>query len=139
MLAHISIFRRGSPGPALSQRLELAGDITTEVHPCSYAFMPYSTPLCLPPFQQLINTPATPAPSLLPPTSTAVELTLRWPHAAVASLFPGPSVSGLAFAACLPLLQSRDTAVGRTVLAVSSTSPLLFPPPNHFCRGALLW
>ena len=30
----IFIFRRGSPGPALSQRLEVAGNTTAEVHSC---------------------------------------------------------------------------------------------------------
>ena len=40
------------------------------------------------------------------------------PLAALSALFPGPSYPGLAFACCaasLPLLQSRDTTVGRAV------------------------
>jgi len=52
--------------------------------------------------------------------------------AAVASLFPGPSVPGLAFACCaasLPLLQSRDTTVGRAVRALLSVAlPLVLEP-----------
>ena len=52
--------------------------------------------------------------------------------AAVASLFPGPSVPGLAFACCaasLPLLQSRDTTVGRAVCALLKVAlPLVLEP-----------
>ena len=41
--------------------------------------------------------------------------------AALAALFPSPSYAGLAFACCaaaMPLLQSKDTTVGRAVLSL---------------------
>ena len=77
--------------------------------------------------------PSVPASAQQPNTSSSPsDLHRSRADAAVASLFPGPSVPGLAFACCaasLPLLQSRDTTVGRAVCALLRVAlPLVLEP-----------
>ncbi len=77
--------------------------------------------------------PSTQQPSTNTNTSSSPsDLYRSRADAAVASLFPGPSVPGLAFACCaasLPLLQSRDTTVGRAVRALLRVAlPLVLEP-----------
>ena len=78
--------------------------------------------------------PSLPPPEPQQPTTpfTPSDIHRSRADAAVASLFPGPSVPGLAFACCaasLPLLQSRDTTVCRAVCALLKVAlPMVLEP-----------
>eukprot|EP01032_Pedospumella_encystans_P014125 gene14125-16246_t len=109
---------------------DLAGKLAKAMYALRHPSLPPSAP-------QLSNTPC-----------TSSDLHRSRADAAVASLFPGPSVPGLAFACCaasLPLLQSRDTTVGRAVCALLKVAlPLVLEPrlssqaTNECDKGMLL-